>query len=113
MAGSDDFPVRLNRERPERGVVLTAKIDHGFSTGAEGAIERAVGVVAGQREILVAVLDRRAPDYDFPVRLERDGPTIVLIGAKRCLGEAVDVEGGIESAGGEGEARFEGFDAET
>jgi len=72
-APCDQFPVGLENEGKSdvSDPRLSTKICGDLAAGAEGRVRAAVGVVAGQREVIGGKLS--APHHQLAIRLENEG----------------------------------------
>ena len=97
VACDDDLPVRLDRDAPAP-IVIRTNVGRDFAAGAEGRVERAIGVVTHQREVVVRTVGGSAPDHDLPVGLDCDAdpPIVTRTNGGRDL--AASAEGGVERA---------------
>src|SRR5581483_4037554 len=71
-AGNDNLAIDLYRYT--RGAVVWTNVDGLSATGAKGVVQAAVGVQAGEREVVAGeALVRVASQDNFAVRLHRHG----------------------------------------
>src|SRR5205085_7075494 len=104
FAGDGDFPIGLNHQRNGIALQALSEIRNDYAPGAEGRVQRAVGVIARQGNVTFPLLsgiklNARPPSrHNFAVRLKRNSSSLVVIRPDVGSDKPALAEGGIERA---------------